>query len=220
MNIFLKTIPLLIGVVLITLGYSVYDTFFQETDSVAIKTLHKTEKPEQGKPKAIVPTMTEKGSNAPPPISDSDNKQGDNTQEKVVDQALAVKLNIKVFNVFPSADAKSGYALISSNDKPQQVYIVGAELEEDVYLKKVSTGEILINNHGKDEKYFPVKPPASISAPKFSTKTNNDDPNYEPGLLINAPPPPVLPVPLPGAGEKAQEYIPPPPNDTSVTPGS
>lgn len=63
-----------------------------------------------------------------------------------------VKLNIQLHGAFPSKDKRSGYALISYNNAPQQVYVIGSSLSEGVLLKSLSATEVVIDNHGTLEK--------------------------------------------------------------------
>lgn len=140
--------------------------------------------------------------------------------------AIAIpKLKIKVQGIFPGKNKNSGYALIAYNGGSQQVYIIGASLSEGVLLKSLSVRGVIIDNHGRLEKY-PLRvikkanKQITPSLPEVkkenlqsdSTLSRDRQPRDE--LLMDGPPmdgsvPPPAP---PREPAKPQEYIPPPPS--------
>lgn len=132
------------------------------------------------------------------------------------------KLNIELHSVFLGKEKNTGYALIAYNGAPQQVYLVGVNLSENVILKSLSAGEIIIDNHGSLEKYqvketkladTPVKPARAKKQPVIEPPEVKKD---EPPINDFTPPPPYV-EPLDAHLSPAQsletEFIPPPPDD-------
>lgn len=136
--------------------------------------------------------------------------------EKVL---IIPKLNIQLHAVFSGKKKNSGYAFISYNNAPQQVYIVGGRLSEGVFLKSLSTDEVVINNHGRLEKY-PVKSVEEKSehalkqAEQIALQSPKEGENDTPAM-DSTPPPSPPPLTLPSGNltpAQSREFIPPPPD--------
>ena len=139
--------------------------------------------------------------------------------ENLKNQPVAKLLNIKVYQLFPSQKAKSGYAFIAYNGKPQQVYITGMEFEKGVVLKSVSSNHVIIDNQGELQSYPLIKSQGgkTVAAQKqsnFSTLPFLPGAG-EPPFSINSTPPPAPVFP---SKKQAEEYIPPPPSDSTNGP--
>ena len=130
-----------------------------------------------------------------------DNKQLDETLKKTD----IPKLNIKLHSVFLGKEKKSGYALISYNGAPQQIYMLNSSLSEGVLLKSLSKNQVTIDNHGKLEVYH--------------AEIEEDDANNTPPPVKQSPPP-MQSIPSEGPGTATTPPTPPEPkkNDTPPIP--
>lgn len=148
------------------------------------------------------------------------------TQDKKPKPKPTLRLDLKVEGVFLGKKKNSGYALITYNGAPQQVYTVGSVLSEGVILKNLSKEEVIIDNHGKLEKHLvivikevksPTKPLIKELVPELMPKVVNDTP---PMNDFTEPPPYVNPLDshLTPAQSLATEFIPPPPDDDEGRP--
>jgi len=99
------------------------------------------------------------------------------TTTKQPKQALAAepvtvpKLNVKLYGIMAYSKKESGYALLSYNGKPQKVYAVGEGLDEKdkdkdkkVFIHKVTSEKVVINNHGKLEEFLLPKGGRELAA--------------------------------------------------------
>ena len=128
------------------------------------------------------------------------------------------KLKIQIFDIVFGKTKDTGYALIAYNGAPQQVYIVGANLSEGVVLKSMSIGEVLIDNHGKQEKYSlqtSNKKDKQVTSSTVIKKGGNEA--IQPSLLSGSDDTPqidgsVPPLPAPREPVQPREYIPAPPS--------
>lgn len=161
-------------------------------------------------------------------------------------KTTALSLDLELFSTVPGKTKKSGYAFISYNKAPQQLYIVGSSFGEGVLLKEVAKNYIIMDNKGILEKITRTKntPTQQLTAPTIrSEKTTSallapvvstnkpakivPKPRYDKDALPpmdSAPPPsapsaPSLP-PLPKLEPITleQDNEPPPPSDDGIGP--
>jgi len=71
--------------------------------------------------------------------------------EPVKQKAPRKRLNLKLHGVVAYNSDKAGYALISTSGGIQKVYGKGDELEENVTVKNIYPGKVIISNNGQDE---------------------------------------------------------------------
>ncbi len=62
------------------------------------------------------------------------------------------KLNLKLIGVYTADPAESAMAIISSNNKPEEVFRVGETITGRAVLKEVLQNEVRIDNAGREEK--------------------------------------------------------------------
>jgi len=103
-----------------------------------------------------------------------------------------VKLNLKLHGIVAyKSRSKDGFALISSNNGRQKVYVKGDEIENGVKVKKILPEKVVLDNNGKEEELrLPVK--ESKDKPKATARVSNPRNNSR----FGRPPPPNMPSPV------------------------
>lgn len=150
-----------------------------------------------------------------------------NIEQSPAENSARLKIQVQVQDIFPGKSKGSGFALISYNKKPQQAYVVGASLSEGVILKSLSVTEVVIDNHGKLEKYQSVKRPdnktSSLALEEKPLKETIKPKKIISQVIEKGPPmdgsTPPPPPPKELIQPEQKEFIPPPP-DGGITPGS
>jgi len=100
-----------------------------------------------------------------------------------------VKLNLKLHGIVAyKSRSKDGFALISSNNGRQKVYVNGDEIENGVTVVKILSEKVVLDNNGqKEELRLPVKESknkpnatARVSKPRNNSRFRNSPPNMPP----------------------------------------
>jgi len=100
-----------------------------------------------------------------------------------------VKLNLKLHGIVAyKSRSRDGFALISSNNGRQKVYVKGDEIENGVTVEKILSEKVVLDNNGqKEELRLPVKESknkpkatARVSNPRNNSRFRNSPPNMPP----------------------------------------